>query len=81
MPNYVICCYQDFDQISERVLRNYSNLIVELYCGLRVLYIYHLNLQENLVEKFWLEFDLLFKGLKVVIKFLVVTKLYRKRYL
>ena len=81
MPNYVICCYQDVDQIKESVLQNYSNLIVELFCGLRVLYIYHLNLQENLVEMFWLEFDLLFKGLKIVIKFLVVTKLYRKRYL
>ena len=58
----------------------YSNLIVRVFYWLNVLYICRLNLWGMFEEMMLLGFDLL-KGLKVVIAFLVRTKMYPMRFL
>ena len=52
----------------------YSNLIVGVYYWLNGFYICRLNLQGSLEEMMLLGFDL-FKWLKIVIAFLVMTKM------
>ena len=57
----------------------FSSLIIVVYFWLNVLYIYRLKLLGILEEMMLLGFDLL-KGLKAVIRFLVMTKMYPMRF-